>query len=287
MAKPLSLLRLLRPINALMMGLAVLVGAALAGGLRPPSWRGLLMGFATGFLMTGGAMALNDYCDREIDAVNRPDRPIPSGEVRPWEALALMAVLSLLGLLLAWRTSPGCLLLAAFSWLIMTLYSTVGKATGLLGNLMVSACVSIPFLYGALASGVGLPPRSLLFAFMAFLSNTGREVTKGIADVEGDGRRGIRTIAVSRGLRAAAWVSSLFLLSATLLSPLPILWGLVSTWYMPPVALTDVMLLYASYSLLNRPTRENSLRVKGVILASMALGLLGFLLGSSLGSPRG
>jgi geranylgeranylglycerol-phosphate geranylgeranyltransferase len=237
--------------------------------------------------MTGSAMALNDYCDREIDAVNQPERPIPSGEVEPWEALALMAVLSLLGLLLAWRTNLGCLFMAAFSWLVMALYSTVGKATGLPGNMMVSTCVSIPFLYGALASGVGLPPRSLLFASMAFLSNTGREVAKGIADVEGDRRRGVRTIAVSRGAGVAAQVSALFLLSALLLSPLPPLLGLVSAWYLPPVVATDLMLLYASYSLIRGPTRENSLRVKGLILASMALGLLAFLLGSLLGSPGG
>ena len=101
MANLLSLLKLMRPVNALMMGFAVLVGAALAGGLTPASWRGLLLGFATGFLMTASAMALNDYCDREIDAVNQPDRPIPSGEVKPREALALMALLSLLALLLA------------------------------------------------------------------------------------------------------------------------------------------------------------------------------------------
>ncbi len=282
MARLLSLLRLMRPVNGLMMGFAVLVGAALAGGLNPASWRGLLLGFATGFLMTGSAMALNDYCDREIDAVNQPDRPIPSGEVKPREALALMTLLSLLGLLLAWMTNFSCLLLAVFSWIVMASYSTVGKATGLPGNLMVSTCVSIPFIYGALASGVGLPARSLLFASMAFLSNTGREVAKGIADVEGDRRRGVRTVAVSRGLREAALVSALFLISALLLSPLPMLWGIVSTWYLPPVLATDVIILYASYSLIKRPTRENSLRVKRLILVSMALGLLGFLLGSLL-----
>ena len=269
----------------MMMGFAVLVGAALAGGLNPTSWRGLLLGFATGFLMTASAMALNDYCDREIDAVNQPDRPIPSGDVKPWEALALMTLLSLLGLLLALMTNLGCLLLAAFSWIVMASYSTVGKATGLPGNLMVSTCVSIPFIYGALASGVGLPARSLLFASMAFLSNTGREVAKGIADVEGDRRRGIRTVAVSRGLREAALVSALFLISALLLSPLPMLWDIVSTWYLPPVLATDMIILYVSYSLIKRPTRENSLRVKNLILVSMALGLLGFLLGALL--PRG
>jgi len=282
MANLLSLLKLMRPVNASMMGFAVLVGAALAGGLTPASWRGLLLGFATGFLMTASAMALNDYCDREIDAVNQPDRPIPSGEVKPWEALALMALLSLLALLSAWMTNLSCLLLAAFSWVVMASYSTVGKSTGLPGNLMVSTCVSIPFLYGALASGMGLPLRSLLFASMAFLSNTGREVAKGIADIEGDRRRGVRTIAVSRGPGAAALVSALFIISAVILSPLPMLWGIVSTWYLPPVLSTDILLLYSSISLVRSPTRENSLKVKNLILAAMALGLLGFLLGSLL-----
>ncbi|TEU11579.1 prenyltransferase, partial [Candidatus Bathyarchaeota archaeon] len=65
-----------------MMGVAVLVGTAIGGGIGLlSSARELLLAFLTGFFMTGSAFAVNDYYDREIDAINEPGRPIPSGAV--------------------------------------------------------------------------------------------------------------------------------------------------------------------------------------------------------------
>jgi len=278
-------LRLMRPLNCVMMGFAVIVGAALASGLRfpPEAWRGLLLSFLTAFALTGGAMAVNDYYDREIDAVNEPQRPIPSGAVSPGEALLLFVLLTLLGLSTALLTSLRCLVMAAFAWSVMTLYSTRGKRTGLPGNLLVSTCVSLPFLYGALALGGDLPPSSLLFSSMAFLSNTAREVAKGIVDIEGDARGGIRTIAVAYGPRAAALTAATLNSVAVLLSILPWLWHLVSPWYLPLVSTADVGFIASSLWLLREPRRERAKKIKSLFLLWMGLGLLGFLAGSIRG----
>jgi len=265
------------------MGFAVLVGAAIAGraGLLG-SWRGLVLGFATGFALTGSAMAVNDYHDREIDAINEPLRPIPSGAVTPGEALATALVLSVGGLIAAGLTSLSCLAVAVFSWAVMVVYSTWGKRTGLPGNLLVSVCVALPFIYGGLVVENTLPPTSILFALMAFLSNTGREVTKGIVDVEGDRAEAVRTVAVSRGARKAAAAAASFYLSAAAVSLLPPSLGLVSLWYLPPVALTDLGLIHSSFSLMRNPSRENSRKVKSRVLIWMMSGLAGFLAGSFL-----
>ncbi|MEM2904454.1 MAG: UbiA family prenyltransferase [Candidatus Bathyarchaeia archaeon] len=82
-------LRLIRPVNSVMMGFAVLIGAVLASGkaIEGDSWLSLSLGFATGFALTAASMVFNDYFDREVDAVNQPRRPIPSGLVTPQEAL--------------------------------------------------------------------------------------------------------------------------------------------------------------------------------------------------------
>jgi len=265
------------------MGFAVLVGAAIAGraGLLG-SWRGLVLGFATGFALTGSAMAVNDYHDREIDAINEPLRPIPSGAVTPGEALATALVLSVGGLIAAGLTSLSCLAVAVFSWIVMVVYSTWGKRTGLPVNLLVSVCVALPFIYGGLVVENTLPPTSILFALMAFLSNTGREVTKGIVDVEGDRAEAVRTVAVSRGARKAAAAAASFYLSAAAVSLLPPSLGLVSLWYLPPVALTDLGLIHSSFSLMRNPSRENSRKVKSRVLIWMMSGLAGFLAGSFL-----
>src|SRR5665648_463124 len=71
-------IRLIRPINCLMMGFAVLVGAVLANPqLANLNWLNILFGFITGFTFCAAAMVINDYYDRKIDAINEPQRPIP------------------------------------------------------------------------------------------------------------------------------------------------------------------------------------------------------------------
>ncbi len=264
-----------------MLGLAIIVGAAVTGGasiLGSPLT--LLLSFVTGFCMAGAAMAINDYYDRDIDAVNEPGRPIPSGRVTPGEAVALTAALSVFGLGASYMISLSVTLVAAFSWVVMMLYSAWGKRTGFPGNLMVSVCISLPFIFGGLITGSILS--SLYFGLMAFLSNTGREVTKGIVDAEGDRGAGVNTVAVSKGPRTASVVASAFYVVAVVSSLIPPALGLVSAWYYPFVAVTDLGLLYSAYSLVNEPTRENSRAVKNRVLYLMLVGLVGFAAGSLL-----
>ena len=193
-------LRIIRPVNSVMLGAAILVGVAMAGGANGPLLS-LALVFLTGFTLTGAAMVINDYYDRDIDAVNEPGRPIPSGEVKPREAVAYSILLSAVGLAAAGLTSISALGVAALSWILMMTYSAWGKRMGFLGNLMVSTCIGLPFVYGGIVAGN--VSTSLLFSALAFLSNTGREVTKGIVDTEGDSSRGVKTVAVVYGVDRA------------------------------------------------------------------------------------
>ena len=283
MVSPGGLFRIVRPVNSAMMGFAVMVGAAISGrSLLLSSAQELALAFLAGFFLSGSAMAVNDYYDREIDAINEPERPIPSGAVSPGEALAVTGMFSVLGLGSAWLTSPSNIAIAVLAWVGMMVYSTVGKRTGLPGNLIVSGCIALPFVYGGVIGGETGLSNSLLFALVAFLANTGREVTKGIVDIEGDEAMGIRTVAVSKGPVAATWVSVVCYLSAVLISVFPVYLGLVSFWYIPFVAVTDLGLIYLSLSLIREPSRENSRTVKNRVLQLMLSGLFGFFLGSLL-----
>ena len=145
MGKASGFLRLIRPLNCLMMGFAVIVGASLASPLNFSI--SLLLGFITSFTLTGASMAINDYYDREIDAINEPNRPIPSGVVTPKEALFLAFVLSIIGFIAAFETNVPCLIVAVIAWIVSVTYITEGKRTGLPGNFLVSTCVVIPFIY--------------------------------------------------------------------------------------------------------------------------------------------
>jgi geranylgeranylglycerol-phosphate geranylgeranyltransferase len=276
MGKLMGFLQLIRPLNCLMMGFAVIVGASLVSPLKFTT--NLLLGFVTSFSLTAASMAINDYYDREIDAINEPNRPIPRGDVNPKEALIFVVTLTIIGLIAAFETNMPSLLVAVIAIIISITYINIGKGTGLPGNFLVSATVVIPFVYGGLTVGQ-IETSTLLFVAIAFLSNTGREVTKGIVDVEGDRSHNIKTIAVTYGERKAAAAAAVFALFAVCLSPLPWLWGLVSDCFLPPVLLTDIGMLVSSIMLLRNYSRKNAKRIKNLSLVWFTTGLVGFILG--------
>jgi geranylgeranylglycerol-phosphate geranylgeranyltransferase len=230
-------------------------------------------------MLTAAAMAINDYYDRKIDAVNEPSRPIPSGLVSPKEALALVVFLSAFGFVFAVLVSALCLVVAVVSWVIVIAYVTVGKRSGLPGNFLVSACVAIPFVYGSITVTGLVQLNVWLFVSMAFLSNTGREIAKGIVDVKGDSAEGVKTLAVRYGERNAAVVAAVFFVSAVCLTPVPLLLGLVSFLFVPVVLVTDVGLVVCSALLLMDSSRENARKIKNVVLYLFVTGLLAFVVG--------
>ena len=211
MSKLGGFVRLMRPVNCIMMGFAVLVGAVLAAPQWSSlNWQSILFGFLTGFTFCAAAMVINDYYDRKIDAINEPLRPIPSGTIKPGEALGFVGVLVVVGFVFAGLVSVLCFAVAAVSLAITATYITVGKRSGLPGNFLVSMCVAIPFIYGSVTVTGTVGLNVLLFASMAFLSNTGREITKGIVDVKGDRAEGVKTLAVRFGEKNAAIGAGVF-----------------------------------------------------------------------------
>ncbi len=272
--------RLMRPINCAMMGFAVFVGAVIADPhFFNVVWLGVVYGFVTGFMLTAASMTINDYYDRAIDGINEPHRPIPSGTVSGQQALAFVFVLSVIGFVFAYLTSFLCLVIAIISWILVVAYVTVGKKSGLPGNFLVSTCVAIPFIYGSITVLNQVQLNVLLFTLMAFLSNTGREITKGIVDVTGDKVEGIKTLAVRYGDKNAAVAAALFYFSAVALTPIPSLLNLVSFWFIPIVLVTDIGLVASSMLLLKNHSRDNAKKIKNLILLWFVMGLLAYVFG--------
>ena len=123
-------LRLIRPLNCVMMGFAVIVGASLVSPLNLSI--NLLLGFITSFTLTGASMAINDYYDKDIDAINEPNRPIPSGDISQKEALFFALILSIIGFVAAVGTNfpnLSCLMVAAIAWIVSVTYVTKCKRT--------------------------------------------------------------------------------------------------------------------------------------------------------------
>jgi len=262
--------------NCFMMGFAVIVGEFMSLGIGMPM-NSALVGFLVGFIIVAGSMAINDILDAEIDAINNPGRPIPSGRLSKTDAAAFAAIALVAGLALAYTLSITNFLIAALAVGLMLYYNRFGKKTGLPGNAVVSANLAIPFIFGGAIGGINAT--LYVFAALAFLAGMGREIVKGMADIEGDSKRGVKTLAVTRGLRTASITGALFFVVAVLLSAIPIGLRMVSWLYLPAVLVCDVGFLYSAYSIVRNPSPENALRSKNQALVWMLLGLIAFIAG--------
>jgi geranylgeranylglycerol-phosphate geranylgeranyltransferase len=277
-----GLVSILRPVNCAMIGFAVVVGAFVS---KPPtvSTVTLTLGFITGFAICAYSMVLNDYYDIEVDRINQPGRPLPSGQVTPLAAFQLAVATLVAGMLAAeLLLNSTAFVIAGIYAVLSWLYNYRAKKYGLFGNLIVASAQAIPFIYGGVASGGSVTSSLLLFMVStSLLAGAGREVVKAMADTVGDAKRGIRSYAIVHGMRSAAEVGALFFLAAVVTSLLPLLLlASVSLFYKVGVVVPDAIFVYLAYSILSSPTAERALKVKRRTLWGMLTGLIVFIGGA-------
>jgi len=163
-------------------------------------------------LVSAAANAWNDYRDIDIDRINQPQRPLPSGMVSPRAVLIFSVVLAVLSVILAALISPTALLIAVASNVLLYIYSVWLKSTVLLGNATVALISAMSPVFGGVAAGNVRP--SLWLGAIIFVGILGREVLKTLADYDGDQAHHVRTISTAIGPRAARTIF-FFLLGAT------------------------------------------------------------------------
>lgn len=280
MSKLNGIITLIRPINSIMIGFAVIVGVAVVAPSRIISQASVL-GFLTGFFVSGYSMVINDVYDVEIDRINNPNRPIPSGSVTKKDASLVASILVLAGLVSSIFIGIGNMAIAGLFALLAWSYSYWGKTKGLAGNMMVAASMAVPYVFGGVAIGNGADPMVWSLAFTTFLAGTGREVVKTISDIEGDKTRGIRSVAITKGQRAASRIGAFFFLAAVATSLVPVLLGVAGVVYAVLVIITDFYFAFLSSKIIRSHDAESAIRVKKLALGGMMLGLLAFLLGGA------
>ncbi|WP_455368891.1 UbiA family prenyltransferase [[Eubacterium] cellulosolvens] len=268
---------LIRPINCFMIGFAVIAGQYIALGMLP-SLKNAALGFFSAAFLMASTMAMNDYYDLEIDKINCPKRPIPSGTITQREAIIISIISGLMGIIAAALINLYSLAVASFALILMLYYNTKGKKTGFLGNILVSICIGLPFIFGGAAVG-RVTHLLILFSLMAFISNLGREVTKGIMDLEGDRTKKIKTIAVIHGPRKASILSAALFIIAVGVSFVPLILGMVSLTYIPFILISDIGFVSSSISLTRKYDIERAEQTKRRVLIWMFFGLLAFIAG--------
>jgi geranylgeranylglycerol-phosphate geranylgeranyltransferase len=272
MQRLLNLVHLVRLHNVAAAVLSVAVGYSIAAGGRAP-WT-LLAGVATA---TAGGNVINDIEDMDIDRINKPSRPFPSGSLSPRSGWVLYAVLIAVTVLVIVRlpVMQGIWILA---WVILLhLYSARIKRVYLAGNLLVSLVSASGFLLGASAGGTvssGAIPAGFTFFFVL-----GREFVKDTDDIEGDRAGGARTVPVVSGGQRALRISALLFALLAVSFPLPWIVGIYGSLYAIIMICTVVPILFISAWF---SWRGRSLgRVSGLLKFGMFCGMIAFHFGSS------
>ncbi len=221
---------LARPFTLLAPALGMLSGGIAGVGARPPLPLGptLFLNLALGTLMAASLNAasntLNQIYDLEVDRVNKPRRPLPSGRVSIAETGALTLVLFIFALLLAWLVDIQCFILASAAAILTTAYSVPPLRTKARG---VWANVTIAIPRGLLLKVAGwscvrtvIAPEPWFIGMIFGLFLLGASSTKDFADIAGDRAGGCRTLPILYGVRRAAWMIAPFFVLPFLLMPL-------------------------------------------------------------------
>ena len=191
-------LRILRPLNLIQGGLAVVLATLVLHPMEMfPQLYFLMMSV---MLINGAGNIINDIADIDIDKINQPKRPLPSGEITLLQAKWYSIILFFMGILASAFVNIQTFLIAAFvATPLLLLYARKLKKTPLWGNILVAFVLGLTFLFvGAAFHRIG--DTTTIFA-LAFGFSLIREIIKDMEDVGGDAHVHAKTFPLVFGFK--------------------------------------------------------------------------------------
>ncbi len=264
-------IEVIRPLNGVIAAVSVLIGAALTKqGITQTVWLAII----SCFLITGGGNAINDMVDKDIDRINRPERPIPSGRLSGKEVVILSLFLCILGIALAGLASFQLLKMAILVTILLFLYSFSLKRRGLRGNIAIAFLGGLPFIYGGISVKY-ITPTIIPFIF-AFFLHLSRELVKDIEDMEGD-RRYARTFPLVYGIKKTTKLVNTIAVILIAFTFFPYIAGIYGLPYLVAVLLLVNIPLAVLLYLINRNGISFS-RASKLLKSTMLGGIVALLL---------
>jgi geranylgeranylglycerol-phosphate geranylgeranyltransferase len=265
-------------------GLSVLTAFAITKTLITPQTI-LLIFFSMAFITSAG-FAINDYFDRESDAVIKPKRPIPSGALSLKQVVVVSGILFALGLVMAALINWLSFTIIAIDSLLLLVYSyMVKRKSGFVANILVGILTGTAFMYGqATITNPAIVNLVSLSLYPIAFGTIGGNVLRDILSVEGDSKVGYPTLPQKIGSISAAKVGAIFFLLTGLLAPLPYFIGDFTIYYLPLILLWSVLLIYASIRLVaSSSTVQNVRKYERIVTMSMILLPLALIVEAVLG----
>jgi 4-hydroxybenzoate polyprenyltransferase len=259
-----------RPFTLVAPALGFASGAVTAAGAAPrEAWSPdliiyPLIGLTMAAVLNAASNAINQIYDLEIDRINKPRRPLPSGRLTIAGAWAFTIVTYAVALTLAWFVAPAgrheCFRIVLVATAITVLYSVPPFRTKRLG-IWANVTIAIPrgvllkvAGWSAVKTVMAVEPWFIGGIFGLFL--LGASTTKDFADMEGDARGGCRTLPIIYGVRRAAWMISPSFVVPFLMIAVGAVTGILTGDFVLLLALSAGMTaygLYVCYLMLRRP----------------------------------
>ncbi|MFJ9412536.1 UbiA family prenyltransferase [Streptomyces sp. NPDC101227] len=193
--------RMWRPYTLWYVGLVGLAGHAIATDRH--SAPHLAAAWAVPTLIWVAAHYLGDYLDRELDAISKPQRPIPSGLIRPRTAVWCGTALAMAAVVTAAVVNYRTLIVTAAGIGGAMAYNGFFKAKGLLGNLVRGSLTGGALVFGAMTDSAYPPVKILMFVPVFWAHDAASNLVGTLRDASGDRAGGYATFPVRHGLRTA------------------------------------------------------------------------------------
>ena len=278
------MLQLIKPITWFPPMWAYLCGAVSSGASPNGQWLLVILGvILAGPIVCGMSQAANDWCDRHVDAINEPHRPIPSGRIPERWGLGIAVAMSVLSLFFGAPLGPwgfGATVLGVLSAWAYSVEPIRLKRSGWWGPGLVGLSYeSLPWFTGAAVLSAGAPSTQIVvIALLYGIGAHGIMTLNDFKALEGDRQMGVNSLPVTlgpeRAARVACWIMAL---------PQAIVIALLIAWDKPFYALAIAVLLaaqvWAMTVLLSNPKARApwyngsgvTMYVSGMMIAAFAL----------------
>jgi geranylgeranylglycerol-phosphate geranylgeranyltransferase len=246
------------------------------------------IGFETIFLIffsmafiTSAGFSINDYFDRESDAIIKPKRPIPSGALNLKQVISISAVLFAVGLFFAFLINWLSFMILLVDSILLIIYSAfVKRKSGFAANLLVGLLVGTAFIYGEATISVSQTVSLVSLSLYPICFGTiGGNILRDILSFEGDSKIGYPTLPQNIGNKASIDIAAYFFIATAILAPLPFLLSFFSVYYLALVVLWGIILVYSSLRLITSDSTVQKVRkYERLITMSMMLLILSLII---------
>jgi geranylgeranylglycerol-phosphate geranylgeranyltransferase len=258
-------------------GLSLLTAFAITKNI--PTLDTILLIFFSMAFITSAGFAINDYFDRESDAVIKPKRPIPSGALSLKQVLAVSTILFATGLVFAYLINWLSFVVLLIDSILLVIYSAfVKRKSGFAANVLVGLLVGTAFIYGeaTVFQTISLVALSL---YPICFGTIGGNILRDVLSFEGDSKIGYPTLPQAIGNKGSVGIAAYFFIVTAILAPLPFFFQFFSIYYLSLITIWGILLIYSSIRLVtSSPTIENVRKYERLITMSMMLLILSLII---------